>query len=115
MAPVGSLGHRAFRIRAALAVNVIGQVDDLQSAFAEGARTGAAAGGHGEDGCAKRLAQVQEMLNLVWLEHASLTRYPHAFSDGQRQRIGIARALVLRPSFAVCDESVSALDVSVQA
>jgi oligopeptide/dipeptide ABC transporter ATP-binding protein len=115
-ADVAKLQGKAAR-EAALKVQMIFQdpMSSLNPRLRVDAIVGEAPEVHGIVSAKERDGYVADMLSYVGLDPEMRRRYPHQFSGGQRQRIGIARALAVRPDFLVCDESIAALDVSIQA
>ena len=113
---VFSLEPRAMRaIRRDMQIIFQDPYSSLNPRMTVGALIGDALELHGIAHGDARIERARELLERVGLQASYVNRYPHEFSGGQRQRIGIARAVALHPKFVVCDEAVSALDVSVQA
>ena len=108
-------GHDLKEIRRGMQIIFQDPYSSLDPRMTIGESVGEGLKAHGMTNARQRQDVVVDMLRKVGLEEYHSRRYPHEFSGGQRQRIGIARALATRPKFIVCDEPVSALDVSIQA
>ncbi len=113
---VAELGNKEFRpLRKEMQMIFQDPFGSLNPRLTVGQMLGEVLKVHGiTKGAKQTSAKIDELLDRVGLNHEYASRYPHEFSGGQRQRVGIARALAVSPSFIICDEPVSALDVSIQ-